>query len=493
MNIKIYEYTEVKRLSYLDYEVVIGLEVHSELKTKTKIFCNCTTEFGGEPNTHCCPICTGMPGTLPVLNEKVVEYAIKAGLATNCSINKFSKQDRKNYFYPDLPKAYQVSQYDLPLCYEGEVEIEVNDAAKKIRINRIHIEEDAGKLIHESGEGSIVDYNRCGVPLIEIVTEPDFSSSDDVRVFLEKLRTILLYVDVSDCKMNEGSFRCDVNLSVRKKGDKELGTRTEMKNMNSINFAVKAIEYEAKRQIKVIEDGGNVIQETRRWDESRGITVSMRSKEEAHDYRYFPEPDLMPIITSQEKIDEIEKSIPELPDSREKRYVEEYKITKYDARLIVAYKNMADFFEEVVKESKNCKAVANWIITEIYGRLNEEEKEQAKIPFKPDILTELVNIIEDGTISNSIGKKVFSDCWETGKRPLEIVEEKGLKQISDNSQLEELVKEVIDNNEKAVNDFINGREAAIGALVGQMMKATKGKANPKMVNELLRKTINELK
>ncbi|WP_304941689.1 Asp-tRNA(Asn)/Glu-tRNA(Gln) amidotransferase subunit GatB [Vallitalea guaymasensis] len=479
-------------MSYSDYEVVIGLEVHSELKTKTKIFCSCTTEFGGEPNTHCCPICTGMPGTLPKLNEKVVEYAIKAGLAMDCNINEFSKQDRKNYFYPDLPKAYQVSQYDLPLCYEGEIEIEVNGEMKKIRINRIHIEEDAGKLIHESGEGSIVDYNRCGVPLIEIVTEPDFRSSEDVRIFLEKLRTILLYADVSDCKMNEGSLRCDVNLSIRKKGDTELGTRTEMKNMNSFNYAVKAIQYEAKRQIKVIENGDKVIQETRRWDESKGITVSMRSKEEAHDYRYFPEPDLMPIITSKERIEEIRSSLPEMPDSRVRRYVDEYKITEYDARLIAASRNMADYFEKAVIDVKNKKAVANWIITEIYSRLDEEQKEQAKIPFEPAVLTELVNLIEDGTISNSIGKKVFAECWETGKRPGEIVEEKGLKQISDDGQLQSLVKEVIDANPKAVNDYLSGKQAAIGALVGQMMKATKGKANPKMVNELLREAIGKL-
>lgn len=479
-------------MSYHDYEVVIGLEVHSELKTKTKIFCSCSTEFGGEPNTHCCPICTGMPGTLPVLNEKVVEYGIKAGLAMDCNINKFSKLDRKNYFYPDLPKAYQVSQYDLPLCYEGNIDIEVNGEMKKIRINRIHIEEDAGKLIHESGEGSVIDYNRCGVPLIEIVTEPDFRSSEDVRVFLEKLRTILLYADVSDCKMNEGSLRCDINLSVRKKGDTKLGTRTEMKNMNSFNNAVKAIQYEAKRQIRSLENNEKITQETRRWDEAKGITISMRSKEEAHDYRYFEEPDLMPVITSQERIEEIRNTLPEMPDSRLKRYIDEFKITEYDARLIVASKNMADYFEEAVKGASNKKTVANWIITEIFSRLDEEQKEQAKIPFDPDILTELVNLIEDKTISNSIGKKVFAQCWETGKRPSKIVEEEGLTQISDDSQLESLIDEVIKNNEKAVNDYLCGKKAAIGALVGQMMKATKGKANPQKVNQLLVKAIENL-
>ncbi len=475
-------------MSYSDYEVVIGLEVHSELKTKSKIYCSCTTEFGGEPNTHCCPICMGMPGTLPVLNEKVVEFAIRAGLATNCKIQGHSKQDRKNYFYPDLPKAYQVSQFDLPLCYEGEVEIEVKGEKKNIGITRIHIEEDAGKLIHEYG-GTLVDYNRCGVPLIEIVTEPDFRSSEEVRVFMEKIRTILLYTDVSDCKMNEGSLRCDINLSIRKKGEKELGTRTEMKNMNSFNFAVKAIEYEAKRQIRLVERGEKIIQETRRWDESRNITVSMRSKEEAHDYRYFPEPDLMPIVTPDEKVEEIRKSLPELPDRRKVRYVEEYKITDYDATLLIASRKMADYFEATVRKAKNSKSVANWIITEIFSRLNEEEKEEARILIEPKQLAELVNLIEDGTISNSIGKAVFAECWGTDKSPSLVVEEKGLTQISDDSQLKELAKEVIEANPKAVSDYKGGKQAAIGALVGQMMKATKGQANPKKVNDLLREIL----
>lgn len=475
-------------MSYSDYEVVIGLEVHSELKTKSKIYCSCTTEFGGEPNTHCCPICMGMPGTLPVLNEKVVEFAIRAGLATNCNIQRHSKQDRKNYFYPDLPKAYQTSQFDLPLCYEGEVEIEVKDHKKNIGITRIHIEEDAGKLVHEYG-GTLVDYNRCGVPLIEIVTEPDFRSSEEVRVFMEKIRTILLYADVSDCKMNEGSLRCDINLSIRKKGEKELGTRTEMKNMNSFNFAVKAIEYEAKRQIRLVERGEKIIQETRRWDESRNITVSMRSKEEAHDYRYFPEPDLMPIVTTDEKVEEIRQSLPELPDRRKVRYVKEYNITDYDASLLIASRKMADYFEAAVRNAKNSKSVANWIITEIFSRLNEEEKEEARIPFEPKQLAELVNLIENGTISNSIGKTVFAECYGTDKSPSLVVEEKGLTQISDDSQLKELAKEVIEASPKAVSDYRGGKQAAIGALVGQIMKATKGQANPKKVNTLLRELL----
>ncbi|MFP4697918.1 MAG: Asp-tRNA(Asn)/Glu-tRNA(Gln) amidotransferase subunit GatB [Eubacteriales bacterium] len=480
-------------MSYQDYEIVIGLEVHSELKTESKIFCGCTTKFGGDPNTHCCPICTGMPGTLPVLNEKVVEYAIRAGLATNCNINEYSKQDRKNYFYPDLPKAYQISQYDLPLCFEGEVEIEFNDTVKKVGITRIHIEEDAGKLLHESGEGSLVDYNRCGVPLIEIVTEPDLRSPEEVGIFMEKLRSILLYSDVSDCKMNEGSLRCDVNLSVRKKGSDTLGVRTEMKNINSFNFAVKAAEYEAKRQIKVIENGGEIVQETRRWDESKGVTVSMRSKEEAHDYRYFPEPDLMPIITSKEKIEEIKQSLPEMPNSRKKRYVKEYGVTPYDADLIVASKNMSDFYEKAAKESKNPKAVINWIITEIFGRLTEEQKEEGAVPFEPMMLAELVNLIEDDVISNSIGKKVFAIMWDTGKKPSKIVEEQGLKQISDDGALIDMAKEIIASNEKVVNDYLGGKQQAIQALMGQMMKKTKGQANPKKVIELLKNILDEMK
>ena len=480
-------------MSNQDYEIVIGLEVHSELKTASKIFCSCTTEFGGEPNTHCCPICTGMPGTLPVLNEKVVEYAIRAGLATNSKINEISKQERKNYFYPDLPKAYQVSQYDLPLCYEGSVEIEVDGVKKNIGITRIHIEEDAGKLIHDSGEGSLIDYNRCGVPLIEIVTEPDFRSPEEVRAFMEKLRIVLLYADVSDCKMNEGSLRCDVNLSVRKKGSDKFGTRTEMKNINSFNFAVKAAEYEAKRQIREIERGNQIVQETRRWDDAKGVSISMRSKEEAHDYRYFPEPDLMPIVTSKDRIEEIRKSLPEMPDLRKNRYMKEYSLSEYDANILVASRRLSDYFEVAAKQSKNAKSVANWIMTEIFSRLTEEQKEEAQIPIKAEMLAELVNLIEQDVISNSIGKKVFASMWETGKSPSVIVEEEGLKQISDDGELIEMAKEVIAKNDKVVKDYLSGREQAIQSLMGQMMKLTKGKANPKKVIDLLKSILDEMK
>jgi aspartyl-tRNA(Asn)/glutamyl-tRNA(Gln) amidotransferase subunit B len=479
-------------MAYKDYEIVIGLEVHSELKTKSKIYCSCTTEFGGDPNTHCCPICTGMPGTLPVLNGMVVEYAIKAGLATNCKIHQFSKQDRKNYFYPDLPKAYQTSQYDLPLCYEGYVDIETNGEEKRIGLTRIHIEEDAGKLIHEAN-GTFVDYNRCGVPLIEIVTEPDLRSPEEIRVFLSKLRSILLYADVSDCRMNEGSFRCDVNLSVRKKGTTTLGTRTEMKNINSFNFAVKAAEYEAKRQIKLIESGGSVVQETRRWDEAKGVTISMRSKEEAHDYRYFPAPDLMPIVTSDEEIERIGQTIPELPDVRMKRYMEKDGLSLYDSELLVASMKISDYFDQACKQTKNKKVLANIIISEAFSRMNEDEKELGEIPISAENLGKLAHLVDTNVISSSIAKKVFATMWEDDDDPETIVDKEGLKQISDDGALRQMAEEVIAKNDKVVQDYLSGKEAAIQALMGQMMAKTKGKANPKMVIDLLKEILNTKK
>jgi len=479
-------------MAYKDYEIVIGLEVHSELKTKSKIYCSCTTEFGGDPNTHCCPICTGMPGTLPVLNGMVVEYAIKAGLATNCKIHQFSKQDRKNYFYPDLPKAYQTSQYDLPLCYEGYVDIETNGEEKRIGLTRIHIEEDAGKLIHEAN-GTFVDYNRCGVPLIEIVTEPDLRSPEEIRVFLSKLRSILLYADVSDCRMNEGSFRCDVNLSVRKKGTTTLGTRTEMKNINSFNFAVKAAEYEAKRQIKLIESGGSVVQETRRWDEAKGVTISMRSKEEAHDYRYFPAPDLMPIVTSDEEIERIGQTIPELPDVRMKRYMEKDGLSLYDSELLVASMKISDYFDQACKQTKNKKVLANIIISEAFSRMNEDEKELGEIPISAENLGKLAHLVDTNVISSSIAKKVFATMWEDDDDPETIVDKEGLKQISDDGALRQMAEEVIAKNDKVVQDYLSGKEAAIQALMGQMMARTKGKANPKMVIDLLKEILNTKK
>ncbi|KNY25111.1 Aspartyl/glutamyl-tRNA(Asn/Gln) amidotransferase subunit B [Pseudobacteroides cellulosolvens ATCC 35603 = DSM 2933] len=395
----------------MDYELVIGLEVHAELSTKSKIYCSCTTEFGGDENTHCCPICTGMPGVLPVLNKKVIEYAVKAGLATNCEIANFSKQDRKNYFYPDLPKAYQVSQYDLPICKNGYIDIEVNGVQKRIGLTRIHIEEDAGKLIHDEwGRGTLVDYNRCGVPLIEIVSEPDIRSAEEAKAFLENLKAILEYIDVSDCKMQEGSLRADVNLSIRPVGQKEFGTRTEMKNLNSFKAILRAIEGEFKRQKTEIEYGGVIVQETRRWDDNKGESYAMRSKEEAHDYRYFPEPDLVPIVLEDSYINDIRSSLPELPEARKKRYIEEFGLPEYDSSVLTSSKYFADFFEEAVKMSNNAKAVSNWIMGDLMRILKEKEMEASDIPFPAEYLAKLVKLIDGGKISGTIAKRFLKRC-----------------------------------------------------------------------------------
>ena len=470
----------------MSYETVIGLEVHSELSTKSKIYCGCTTEFGGEVNTHCCPICTGMPGVLPVLNEKVVEYAIKAGLAMNCEISKFSKQDRKNYFYPDLPKAYQVSQYDLPLCKNGYIDVEVDGNSKRVGITRIHIEEDAGKLMHDQWEtGSLVDFNRCGVPLIEIVTEPDMRSADEAKAVLEKIKSILEYIEVSDCKMQEGSLRCDVNLSIRPEGQKEFGTRTEMKNLNSFRSLVRSVESETKRQQEVIESGDKVVQETRRWDDSKGVSYSMRSKEEAHDYRYFPEPDLVPIVTSDETIESIRKSLPELPDVKQKRFISQYGLPEYDAWLLSTSRIIADFFEKTTYECGNAKMVSNWMMGDMMRILKEKNIEYSKIPFTPTDLAKLIGLIEKGTISGTIAKTVFEEMFSTGKHPEDIVREKGLMQISDESELIGIVKTVLEQNGQSVEDYKAGKDKAFGFLVGQAMKATKGKANPQVINKIL--------
>ena len=474
-----------------DYEVIIGLEVHAELSTKTKIFCSCPTTFGANPNTQVCPICMGMPGTLPVLNEKVVEYAVKAGLATNCEIARKSKNDRKNYFYPDLPKAYQISQYDEPLCEHGYVEIENEDGKKKIGLTRIHIEEDAGKLNHdEFGGGSLVDLNRAGVPLIEIVSEPDLRSAEEVDSYLKKLKSILEYIEVSDCKMQEGSFRADVNVSVRKKGDTKLGTRTEMKNMNSFRSITRAIEYEVDRQIDVLEDGGKIEQETLRWDEVSGKTFSMRDKEDAQDYRYFPDPDLVAINLSDEYIENIKNNLPELPESRKERYLKEYKLSEKDASIITSSKYLSDLFEGAIKECNNPKAVSNWIISDISRILNETEMDPIEIPFDSKQLGKLVILIDKGTISSSIGKKVLEELFENPKDPEEIIKEKGWIQISDEGAIKEVVMKVLEANPQSIADYKAGKDRALGFLVGQAMKETKGKANPKMLNEMF---LEELK
>ena len=474
-----------------NYEVIIGLEVHAELSTKTKIFCSCPTKFGAAPNTQTCPICMGMPGTLPVLNEKVVEYAVKAGLATNCEISRNSKNDRKNYFYPDLPKAYQISQYDKPLCEHGYVEIDTKEGKKKIRLTRIHIEEDAGKLNHdEFAGGSLVDLNRAGVPLIEIVSEPDLRSSEEVEEYLKRLKSILEYIEVSDCKMQEGSFRADVNVSVRKKGDSKLGTRTEMKNMNSFRSITRAIEYEVDRQIDVIEDGGEVEQETLRWDDVSGKTFPMRDKEDAQDYRYFPDPDLVAIKLSEEYIENIKNTLPELPESRKERYLEEYGLSEKDANIITASKYLSDLFEGAIKVCHNPKAVNNWIISDISRILNETEMEPIEIPFDSQQLGKLIILIDKGTISSSIAKKVLVEMFEHPRDPEDIIDEKGWVQISDEGAIKEVVLKVLEANPQSVADYKGGKDKALGFLVGQAMKETRGKANPKMLNEMF---LEELK
>ena len=477
-----------------DYEVIIGLEVHAELATKTKIYCTCSTEFGSDPNTHVCPICTGMPGVLPVLNEKVVEYAVKMGLATNCKIAKFSKQDRKNYFYPDLPKAYQTSQYDLPLCYEGYVDFMVDGKPKKVGITRIHIEEDAGKLIHDPYTGdTLVDLNRCGVPLIEIVSEPDIRNKEEAIEYMQTLKSTLEYLEICDCKMQEGSLRCDVNLSVRKKGETKLGTRTETKNLNSFKAIGRSIEFEIDRQIKELENGGKIYQETRRWDDDKGYGYAMRTKEDAHDYRYFPEPDLAPIILSDEYVEDLRSNLPEMPNVRRNRYINKLGLPEYDATQITNSKQMANFFDKAVAKCGNAKLVSNWIMSDLARRLNESETEITDVKFTAEDLGELIILIEKGTISSAIAKKVFDEMFETGKAPTKIVEEKGLVQITDETAIKNIVIEVISNNEQSVQDFIAGKDKAVGFIVGQVMKASRGKANPGVVNKLIMEELNKRK
>ncbi len=475
-----------------DYEVIIGLEVHAELSTKTKIFCSCKTEFGAEPNTHICPVCMALPGALPVLNEKVVEYAVKAGLATNCSISKDSRNDRKNYFYPDLPKSYQISQADKPLCNNGYIEIEDdNGNTKKVRILRIHIEEDAGKLNHnEFGGGSLVDLNRAGVPLIEIVSEPDIRSEAEADRYLKKLKSILQYINVSDCKMQEGSLRADVNVSVHKKGE-PFGTRTEMKNMNSFKSISRAIEYEKNRQIDELERGNTIIQETLRWDDLEGRTFSMRNKEDAQDYRYFPEPDLGVIKLSDEYIENIKKELPEMPESRKERYINELGLSEKDSNNITSSKFLSDLFEKAGEISGNYKAVCNWINSDIARIVNEKEIEPEQIPFTAEELAELVKLIDKGTISSSIAKKVLDELFENPRKPSQIIEEKGWIQISDEGQIKEVVLKILAENEQSVIDYKGGKDRALGFLVGQAMKQTKGKANPKMLNQMFLEELNK--
>jgi len=475
----------------MNYETVIGLEVHAELKTDTKIYCGCKNEFGGDPNTHTCPICTGMPGTLPVLNKKVVDFAIKAGLAMNCSITQYSKQDRKNYFYPDLPKAYQISQFDLPLCQNGYVDILVNGESKRIGITRIHIEEDAGKLVHDDyANVSVADYNRCGVPLIEIVSEPDLRSPEEAHVFLETLKSILEYIEVSDCKMQEGSLRCDVNVSLRPEGQTEFGTRCEMKNINSFRAAVRSMEFEQNRQREVLENGGVIEQQTRRWDDVKGVSTVMRTKEDAHDYRYFPEPDLLPIIISDEWIEEIRESIPELPEERRQRYISEYGLPEYDAFILTSSKKTADFFDATVALGTTPKAASNWIMGDIAKITNDKELEAGDIPFTPAHLSSLISLIEKGTISNSAAKKVLDAMFASPEEPAKIVEKLGLSQVSDEGAIMQMIQDVLAQNPQSIVDYKAGKDRAMGFLVGQVMKVSRGKANPQIINKLLKEALD---
>ena len=473
----------------MNYETVIGLEVHSELATESKIFCGCTTAFGGEPNTHCCPVCVGMPGVLPVLNKKAVEYTVKAGLALHCEISNFSKMDRKNYFYPDLPKAYQISQYDLPLCRDGYLDIEVEGKAKRIRILRIHLEEDAGKLLHEAhDDGTLVDYNRGGVPLMEIVTHPDMSSPEEAVAFMEKLRAILMYIGVSDCKMEEGSLRCDLNLSVRPEGG-PLGTRTEMKNLNSFKAAYRAARYEARRQIKVLEKGESVTQETRRWDDTAGKSLGMRSKEEAHDYRYFPEPDLVPIQIAPERVEAIRATLPELPEAKKKRYIDEYSLPEYDAEILTGSHTLARYFESVLALYPEPKEVSNWLMGDVLRLMKDQESDE--IPVPADRLAAICTRVNEGAISRSAGKTVLEALFQEDNDVDALIKSLGLAQVSDAGELEGIVAKAIADNPQSVEDYKAGKGKALGHLMGQVMKATKGKANPQMVNELLKKKLSE--
>ncbi len=474
-----------------DYEVVIGLETHAELSTESKIYCDCKNAFGLEVNSQVCPICMGMPGTLPTLNEKVVEYAIMMGHALNCKINRVCKQDRKNYFYPDLPKAYQISQDDVPLCQNGYVDILVNGEERRIGITRIHIEEDAGKLLHSDKfhGSSLVDLNRCGVPLIEIVSEPDIRSSEEAKVYLETLKSILQYLDICDCKMQEGSIRCDVNVSVHKKGT-PFGTRTEMKNVNSFSAAVRGIDYEVNRQIEVLENGGEISQETRRWDDVKGESILMRSKEDAHDYRYFPEPDLRTIVVEQEKVDELKALIPELPNAKLLKYVKEFGMAQKDATFIAENAELAYLFDSCMAKGKfSAKSYSTWILGDLVKYLNETGKALSDTNINAENLTALVEKIESNVISNAGGKKVFAVIIEEDKDVDKIIEEQGLAQVSDVSALEKIAEDVLAANEKSVTDYKNGKTNALGYLVGQCMKASKGKANPGMMKEIILKKL----
>ena len=476
----------------IEFEAVIGLEVHAQLSTSTKIFCGCSTKFGNPPNTNVCPICLGHPGTLPVLNKKVVEYAVMLGLATNCSINERSIIARKNYFYPDLPKGYQISQFEEPICEDGFIEIELeNGSRKNIKIKRIHLEEDAGKLIHDQGDYTLVDLNRCGTPLLEIVTEPDINSAQEAYSYLTNLKQILTYLEVCDGNMEEGSLRCDANISVRPKGQLELGTRTEVKNMNSFRNVERAIEFEINRQIELIEEGGKVTQQTLLWNADLNEAFPMRGKEESHDYRYFPDPDLVPVVVSSEWRSSLNNRLPELPKTRKERFVSEFNIPEYDAEILTSEKELANYFEETIKETKNYKSASNWIMGDVLKVIKDEKIPIAEIKLSAKNLGKLINLIDQNVISGKIAKEVFPEMFMSDSDPETIVKEKGLAQITDSLEIEKAVDEIIANNLKQVEEFKSGKEKVFGFFVGQVMRATKGKANPQIVNDILTKKLND--
>ena len=474
------------------YEMVIGLEVHLQLETDTKAFCACSTEFGKPPNSHTCPVCLGFPGSLPVLNEKAFFYAIKVALALNCKIQDIIKFDRKNYYYPDLPKNFQISQYDMPLSYDGFLDVLSDGSKKKVHIKRVHLEEDAGKLIHPSkAPNSLVDYNRAGMPLLEIVTEPDIDSPQQAYDYLTALKSVLQYLRVSDCDMEKGSLRCDANISVREMGQKELGVKVEVKNMNSFRWVREALSFEAQRQMSQVSSKSRIVQETRLWDAQKLVTISMRSKEEAHDYRYFPEPDLVPFVVDKKTIEDIKNSLPELPDAREKRFIQDYALSEYDAHVLTDQIDLADYFEECARAYENRKALANWINGDMAAQMNARHVNILGLGVQPKGLVELLNMIDDHSVSGKTAKDVLVEMIETKKNAGEIVSAKGLSQISDKGEIEKAVKDVITRNEKSVNDYKGGKKNAITFLVGQVMKQTQGKANPAMVNGILKKLLGE--
>ncbi|MCX5918225.1 MAG: Asp-tRNA(Asn)/Glu-tRNA(Gln) amidotransferase subunit GatB [Deltaproteobacteria bacterium] len=477
----------------MEYETVIGLEVHAQLLTRSKIFCGCSTLFGAEANTHTCPVCTGLPGSLPVLNQKVVEFTVRAALATQCRIAPYSQFARKNYFYPDLPKGYQISQYELPLSTDGHVEIQIEGQKRRIGLIRIHMEEDAGKLLHDlssdRGASSYVDFNRTGVPLIEIVSAPDLQSPEEAGAYLRKLRAILMFLDICDGNMEEGSFRCDANISLRPKGQKALGVKTELKNMNSFRNVQKALDYEIRRQTALLDQGDKVIQETRLWDAARGVTASMRGKEEAHDYRYFPDPDLVPLVIDSSWVEKIRATLPELPEQKKNRFIRDYGIPEYDAEILTSSKALANYYEECLNIHDQPKIISNWIMSELLRELKRDEREIEECPVPAGNLAEMLKMIDEGVISGKIAKSVFEEMYRTGKRAQEIVKEKGLVQVTDTSAIEKAIDQVLAANPKEVEAYRKGKDKLFGFFVGQVMKATQGKANPALVNELLKKKL----